>query len=362
MRMNYRPLIEREELDFGTAWHAAMEAYYMPPSLDDLDSVNWRPNQNDARLAFVQKNGEQRVHVLNNSPDPEHDQISREFNERLELGVGMLENYFRWAPTDDDFEPVFVEKEFEVPIINPETGKPTSCADRYKGRYIGCVQHVMATTDGVHTFRHPPRGAHPWVYRGRFDGIVRDFNGAYWILEHKTAKSESSNRQWLQMDEQTGSYIWALRERLHIDIVGVIRTEAFKFAPTMPKVNKTGKTRISVDRRQHTTAELFTQQLTEVGEQLDAHNEYREYMEFLKSDARPKFFHRDRIDRSREQIDDIGRRIFHEARTLIEDPEIVPNVSPMRCNSCKFYGPCLARQDGSDFQYMLDTMFVKRES
>jgi hypothetical protein len=357
MRMNYRPLIEREELDFGTAWHAAMEAYYAPPS---QAHTNWSPNRNSARLAFIETNGVQRVHVLNNSPDPEHDQISREFNERLELGVGMLENYFQWAPAEDDFEPIFVEKEFEVPIINPETGKPASCADWHKGRVIGCAEHSML--GGVHTFKHPTQGTHPWMYQGRFDGIVRDFNGAYWILEHKSKKSESTNQQWLQMDEQTGSYIWALREMLHIDIVGVIRTEAFKFAPIMPKINKTGKTRISVDRRQHTTDKLFAQRLAEVGEQLDAYDEYREYMEFLKSDARPKFFHRERIDRSREQIDDIGQRIFHEARIMIEDPEIVPNVSPMRCTSCKFFGPCLARQDGSDFQYMLDTMFVKRES
>lgn len=354
MRMNYRPLIEKEAYDFGTSWHAAMEVYYEPPKIHE----NWRPNQVGARLSFISSNIEQRDVVLKNSPDPEYDQIRQEFLEREQLGLGMLENYFQWAPINDDFIPAYVEKEFEVPILIPGTGQPASCGDRWNYRVIGCSEKYV--TGGVHTSVYPQIGEHPWIYQGRLDGLVRDFNGAYWIKEHKTTKSDPSTRRWLAMDPQTGSYIWALREQLHIPIVGVIRTEAFKFTPTLPKLLKTGKRRISVDRTQHTTAELFLQQLKHTGEQLETFPEYKSYLEFLQSDARPKFFHRERIDRSAEQIDSVGEHIFHDAKMMIEDPAIRPNASPMRCNSCKFFGPCLARQDGSDFQYMLDTMFVKR--
>jgi len=45
---------------------------------------------------------------------------------------------------------------------------------------------------------------------------------------------------------------------------------------------------------------------------------------------------------------------------MLSDPDIFPNPSSINCNGCPFYGVSLAWQEGSDWQFILDSQFVKR--
>jgi hypothetical protein len=333
IRYDYEPLVAKDYFDFGTAWHAAMEAYYEPEMWNDTN----KGDQGLTLLAFLKTTNDQRLaYDKLGLLDVELDQ---DFDSRVELGKGMLYHYFEWSAGNDDFTPVAVEQEFEVQIGYEGPG----------GLYFGSQYKDMPESDLVV----------PVYYQGRLDGLVKGSDGRYWILEHKTSSHETST-SWLDMDEQTGSYIFALEEKLNIDIVGVIWTRAMKRFPVPPSHNKKGKT-LSTDRRQPTTAKLFLEELHNVGETLATHPDYAEYFQFLLDpDAAPRFIHRERIERSREMTDDIGRRILMEAEDMLDNPHIYPTVTPMNCNSCPFKGPCLARQEGSDWVFMLESSFRKR--
>jgi PD-(D/E)XK nuclease superfamily len=338
IRMDYEPLRPKDYFEFGTAWHAAMESWYAPEHGKNEDNYPFLDAQREqpARWAFQQTNSQQRKQLVNLGFGGQ--ELDQEYQEREVLGLNMLEYYFGWSREHDDFEPITVEHEFEVLIgyLHDEHFRDWDVGD-------GRSQEV--------------------VYQGRIDGLVRDLKGNYWLLEHKTASKEGGT-QWLMMDEQTGSYIWAFEKMLGVRILGVIRTVAYKRFPAQPRILKDGG--VSVDRRQSTTAQLFMDAVQEAypfrpaPETIAKVPKYKEYWDFLFSEAAPVFVERHSLTRNHEQIEDIGRRITLEAEDMLSDPHIYPNVSPMNCNPCLFFGPCLMRQEGSDWEFTLKSSYRKR--
>ena len=167
MRGNLRPAVTPKPLEFGTAWHAGMGTYY--------DPATWHLLKNPAQAQFVYAGTIQtfRDTIAAQRRYYEQDrelfvEMEEDFKEREALGVEMLENYFSWARTNDTFTPIKIEVEFEIPVIDPrtQTGEPL----------------FVQGHDGT-----------PWpvMYQGRLDGIVQDFQGWYWILEHKAQPLDS---------------------------------------------------------------------------------------------------------------------------------------------------------------------------
>jgi len=339
--MGYEPFRLKDYLDIGLAWHSALENWYTP---------HWytKPNDGfDARLGsslivLEETRVEQMQAILKAGvDDPE---LDKQFSQDTVLLREMLRNYAKWSVLNDEFETVFVEKEFEVPI-----------------QYFGLDTFFCPTCRAINTWADCEHDKGPVVYQGRVDGLVKDFDGNHYILEHKTA-GQLSGTNWLAMDEQTGSYIWALREMLKIDIKGVIHTTTLKRIPEAPKVLKSGL--LSVDKRQSTDLMHYGEAITKqhpnwMAEAIEA--QYGEMLRFLESDAAPVFIRRVVMDRSQEMIDDIGNRIYYEAVDMLSDPAIYPNVSPINCNPCPFFAPCLARQEDSDWEFMLKSSFRKTD-
>ncbi len=125
-RENYYPTMTAKPLEFGVAYHEAMEVYYDPTKKDWPTTVR----SELAKQAFLDKCESQKAKATEASPFKELD-ISQieDYQERVQLGLGMLDYYFgQVAPsTDEGWTAVQVEVEFMVPIPHPRTGDELWC-------------------------------------------------------------------------------------------------------------------------------------------------------------------------------------------------------------------------------------------
>jgi hypothetical protein len=308
IRQNLKPKAPAKALEFGTAIHAALEVYYEPNMWDaDREMVNLL-TVNEFR------------HVNNLQKKERGDELSEEdridFEERLELGIGMLENYFLWAPARDNFTPVMVEARFEVPVP-------------------GTVGHLYKA-----------------VYRGRLDMLVEDKDGLYWIVDHKTTARMEDNEPFLELDEQCGSYCWAIQEMLGVKVGGVIYNELYKGVPIEPAMNSSQRQGrwYSINRQQNTSYDLVLKTITEANEPLHL---YEDYLNFLKAEGR-MYFRRIQVHRSQEELQNLGRQIAEETADML-DPNlrIYPNPNKWNCKWCDYRLPCMAMNDGSDIEWII---------
>ena len=194
------PKTTAKPLEFGTAYHAAKQVFYDP-------QTNGYPA--DARkelaiLRFVQVCNEQKDALGNGITEEE----KADYAERIELGVGMLEYYFSTvAPVEDiNMEPMAVEQNFSVPIVNPETGEPLMC------KCDKCWDKIDQTDFDEED--HPTEAARraywdglPVHLEGQIDLILRDLrNNKVWVLDWKTTARMADRHEWLELDEQVVNY------------------------------------------------------------------------------------------------------------------------------------------------------------
>jgi PD-(D/E)XK nuclease superfamily len=299
IRQNWEPVQRYLAFDFGTAIHAGLQVYYDPKT--------WhfprKTRESMAREAF-----EASFHELQKQIKVGDLEFELTFNEQIKLGLGMLNFYFTWAPKQDNFVPIFVEIEFEVPIPGLE---------------------------GIA------------VYQGRIDLVVEVFDDdgnslGYYIVDHKTAK-QFGETMWLYLDDQCSSYAWALKQMLGLDIRGVIYNQLRKEAPHPPKQLKNGS--FSVNKQQNTTFETYLRTLRE--NEIDPHH-YRDMLLYLKHNPK-EFCRRTKVTFAPRALDIVEKRIVQEAREMINpDVQIYPTPSPMNCNGCRFFVPCLQTQEGGE--------------
>jgi len=360
IRMDYEPARSKFYYDFGTAWHAALAEWYNPErwttaSVDDR-AISAKQNFNaslNTQLKLYRDRGIDDI------------EMEHEFEGAMTLGPAMLDNYIPYSLEHDDFTPIRVEQEFEVQVtaINPLMSSLGELPAYWCYGAMG----------GWHATDTPCEQCIPIVYQGRVDALVQDLLGNYWIAEWKSAeKAPSESNRWLAMDAQSGSYAWALQKMLGIPIKGVIHRTTLKRAPEPPRILKGG--RLSIDKRQYTNYQLFSAKLRDICTTGDIVNnpeaiqrrynnaleEYGEYLEFLASPDAPKFIYNEQVTRNPNQIENIGKWIAAEAQEMLSDPDIFPNPSSINCSTCPFYGVSLAWQEGSDWQFILDSQFVKR--
>lgn len=330
IRENWEPKKDIEALSFGTAVHAGLEAWYDP----QLWSADRLVVASNAITAFKRS--------LPTPPQGASDEDLEHFKSLIELGIGMLKHYFDWSQPLDRFTPVYTEIEFEVPILWPYD--PNKLPEDFRLNAEGQL-HKLDKEDFV--FK-------PVVYQGRIDLIVEDESGKYYLADHKTAK-KFSGVEWLELDDQTGSYGWAVAHKLGVKIDGIIYNELRKDVPHVPNELKSGQ--LSKDKSQNTTYELYLEELTRRGLSSSL---YTDILEHFKEQGN-KFFRRTVVRRSQREFELLGGRIALEAIDMVGDPLIYPTPSQFNCNGCQFYGPCIAKQEGSDFDYILNENFQKRD-
>lgn len=335
LRQDLEPKSPQTFYDFGTSIHKGLEAYY-DPRLWGKEELR----QLAARTDFFASERAFRQSAKADSPygDLPFEQ-DQEFDNRTALGGGMLEHYFLWAPKQDNFKPVKTEIEFEVKIPVPEDiSLPNGFYNLQGNLFAFCREH---------------KEVHPVVYQGRVDLLVEDEHGFYWIVDHKTA-AQFGNTAYLDVDDQCGSYIWALRRVLHLPIRGVLYNRLLKAAPHPPAVLKNGG--LSQNKQQRTTYDLF---LVAMQEHNQPYGDYAEYLDYLKNKPNG-FFSRVPVHRGDEEDKTTERRILMEAIDMLNDPSIYPNPGMFICMGCAFMQPCVATADGSDLKWIMDSLYRKR--
>lgn len=341
-----RPVRPNTTLWLGTGVHKALEDYY-GYGRDLLETFNEWASEGIADIKKATKLLDGEVRVM---------------DEMVQLGNDILDNYNIFAKKYDDFNVLIlpngkpaVEVMFKVPICNPDTGYQLYAyfTEPVKGMTQEQLDELAA--DGMTSV--------PVFYGGRFDMVVVDTLGDLWILDHKTAKTFAD---WTKLttDTQVGSYIWAGEQVLPLDrpISGVIYNGLRKTVPKQPELLKKGG--LSKNKSQNTTYDLYLRAIKEHG--LDP-AEYRDILDHLleqdhvtATTISTKFFQRQKVKRSREEIASIAADIYCEAIDMIQAENFYPNPTRDCCWDCDFYEVCRGLYNREDVDYLLDNLYEAR--
>jgi hypothetical protein len=329
-----------EPLDFGIAIHEGAEVYYDPARWNDpRDLVQY-----ESTNAFIESLLKWKRRLM--KVDMWDTQKAR-WEELMELGIGMMEHYYLWAPEHDTwFTPVRSEIEFEVPIPVPPTLR----------EYVKGLWNFRTNYDA----HLEMLSGDEWVgvvYQGRLDLLAEDHaTGKYVIIDHKTA-AQFGQTGHLDLDTQTGSYKWALRKGLNLAVDKIIYSEWRKDVPHPPKLLKSGF--LSKNKAQATTVEMYKAEIRRLGHKMEW---YEEFFPRL-AEKETVYFRRTPVDRSDMELNQIELNICAEAIDMLNDPLIYPNPDRWNCNGCQFMQPCLMKQDGSDWKWHLEKsgLYTKRD-
>lgn len=360
-RGNYYPITTAKPLEFGAAFHVGMEVLYNPETWTwDREVITALAIQ-----AFVDSCEKQKAKALEQTGHLYFDgEIEADYDERVALGKGMLAYYSREvAPrVDIGFKPVKVEIGFMVAIPNPDTGEDLWC------RCAGCVEKYQKA------LAHPDKRGHlspydpdtfrglPVVYAGRLDMLAEDDKGHYWIFDWKTCRNVATDYEFLYLDDQIGSYVWALT-KIGIKVMGFVYHEQRKGYPRPPKENKQRRLGclFSVAKNQDVDYDTYLKTVQELDTKAYEEGCYDEMLEYLKEEG-VKYFMRHQIPKSRDELDEIEYNIGLEALDMI-DPglRIYPSAGRFGCSFCAFRQPCMEKNNKGDYQYALDTLYERRE-
>lgn len=375
---SYYPIMTAKPLEFGTAFHAAMETYYEPST--------WGMDREVIGLlsikTFVDKCEDQRAKALASKEQSSLDEdVQQDYDERVELGKGMLRYYFKEVSPKIDvgWKPVRVEIAFMIPIPNPETGEPVIwckcavCLDAWWTHNTTKIAYNEWQAN-IDPTRWQPLSARiayftsvyftglPVVYAGRLDMLAEDEYGNYWIFDWKTCRSISLDDEFLYLDDQVGSYVWALR-RLGLPIRGFVYHEQRKGFPGPPKQNSARRLGclFSVAKNQDTDYETYLRHIKEFDPVAHGEGSYDKFLDFLKEEG-ITYYARHQIHKSEEEIASMETNIGLEALDMI-DPNLrlYPSAGRFGCGFCAFRQPCMEKNAGGDYEYALNTMFEQRE-
>lgn len=179
----YYPRTTPAPLEFGVAFHAAMEKFYEP--------LTWHQDikirQSLAMMQFKQASDEQIKNYkrMNGELDLAKQE---EYENRLTLGLHMIkyytENVSRY--TDVGFTPVEVELPFEIAILSPE-GEAIWCKCKHCWRkYSKWLKsnHPEFENSEEAYWQQDWQGL-PVTYGGRLDMLAVDELGRYWVYDWK---------------------------------------------------------------------------------------------------------------------------------------------------------------------------------
>ncbi len=365
-RKGFHPTVMPKPLEFGIAWHIAMETWYNPE--------NWKKDRNRQYLAtiaiFVKTLEDQLVRYtkLNGTPD---DETLKDYVERRELGIKMIDYYcLRISPMlDKDLTPLAVEIPFEVDLeldctcnrcwelfVNFELKDDKSWTSSRKrsedAGFVGAMEEWRKEWKGL-----------PVTFGGRIDAIFTDTKNRILVFDWKTTArmvDGEDERAFLELDDQVGGYPVALY-KLGRQVDGFIYHEQKKAIPEPPEMlsRKYKGKMFSTNKQANVEYTTFLNAIMK--DDLYAYNNglYDDYLEYLMSPIAPRFYQRHTILKTDIQMDNFWKDLKAEAHDILESPNVYPQASRFSCNSCLYRQPCEAKNRGEDHQYILDTMFIK---
>lgn len=394
-RQYFYPTTTAKPLEFGVAYHKAMEVFYEPKF--------WgAPRATVLQMAietFKAKCKEQfdNYEKYQGTADPD---VRKDYKERVELGEGMLRYHVEkvFPEIREKYRPLKVEVSFEVPIPALERhadGTVTTsrrfiqwckckvCWQRFKNHltekgYIGFRNtmdvlvrrpdaEIPSTSDdlwGYGDVLWSKWKGLPVTYGGRIDCVMESIeDGSVWIFDWKTCAQLSEDRlEFLELDDQISSYVWALK-LIGVDVSGFVYFEQKKAWPEEPepmKVKRLGRS-FSVSKQINTDAPTYQRVVSENDPEGYAAGIYNDFIQWLHEHG-GRFHAAYTIYRNATQLAETGLSIAMEAADITNPFVLIyPNAGRFNCMGCAFKQPCMSANDGGDYMYSLETQFEKRK-
>lgn len=310
-RQGYEPVapVGRGAVDLAQALIDALDVYYFP-GMWTWDRSVVRP----LVLQGLQRSLEEQ-HTRQGREGPGEAMSRERLDELIEQGSETLRRYFEWAAEVDSFEPLQVGGEFDAPVpdpADPHFDLPGPAADRVR-------------------------------YRGRVDVLVLDHDRRHWLVHHRLADEGWANVDDLRIEDVGATACWAWeRCFLDVEIAGTIYNE-LRTAPAAGDHGDAGTPEGGAVR---------DEPLMVAGPWRVAHRH-----------GDGAWFRRTVVPRERTEIDAAGVRLGSEAADMV-DPSlrVYPAPSPAICAACQFRAPCVAMNDGSDVQAVLQASYRRRDS
>jgi len=367
---------------FGTGIHKGIQHYYSKLSENPADvflawfDLEWNgglvhetelPSGYADRNPVPQENGYYHVAGIKDLM-PSADERYDEFMEHKELGVGMLNYFVEYAERHDDFRIVANEHLFSVPILG-ENGRPMYAEDNR------VMPEDWEPSEEENIYGRINMGKRGRIFkqvhaRGRMDQIVQmNESGRYKIRDYKTAgKLDDDYFAHLELDEQCTTYLWAgpLEAQMYgleyTDITTIDYVAIRKAFPRPPTPLKNSMP--SMDRqKESTTAEMFAKYIKDNNLKVvyDGSVKMQEYYAYLLERGEKQFVWVESTHRNSAQIANAGLRLYYEAKDML-DPDLILYPNPSKnysCTRCRFRSPCIAAEDGSDWEAMLRGNYIE---
>lgn len=358
---NLAPRLPIWALEFGTGMHSALEVYYNSRSIKKAHAAldKWYKKEE-------KRSAENELRGL-----PGADELLDELFDLRTLGHGMLDNYvlYEKTATVQLGKVLAVEGKFKkgvkfknvvpkgyppeaavelhpsgrlmVPIVNPDTKQPFSIQAGYGS---GTGPYLTGKIDLLTERKTPKKGI--------------------WVVDHKTAAS-AHQEDGLEFDDQVTGYCYIVWRWTGVIPRGVVYNDLIKQLPKDPRMVKE-ETELSAAKDQLTTAALYKEKMKELGlitpGGLIVQEKYEDCLNALLARGYDPFFRRFELTRNEEQLLNFERRLADEYWSMIEvrkEPKgkAYPNPMVMNCRGCGVKRICLAMEDGSDAQGIIETEF-----
>ncbi len=256
--------------------------------------------------------------------------IREEWQEHRQLGIDMLTYYDQFDREDGFFsevKEVAIEERSFVDILEP-------------------TQRVSVS--GVP------------LLSGKIDLVVESRDGGIWVVDHKTFDKQASEAA-LEVDDQLTAYCYIYWRITGIVPDGAMYNVLVKHPPVPPKVLKSGK--ISVDKRQRTTWQLFQETARKYDLSGLVAGDYAEYVDMLTRRGWSPFFQRIGTRRTEQELLSFERRLYAEYQDMegaIANPGArYPNPSNWLCRTCPVLSICHALETGDDVDYIIKNGYVE---
>jgi hypothetical protein len=334
-------------LEFGSAYHHAMEVFYDPKTWH-LDKYVLARHAIEAFRRYTIETYDKFAKA-----GMVDDRLHADFEDRLVAGTAMLEHYFeRIAPITDTFEPVEVEIAFEVPLLDPDGNMLLCFCSRCDAKFRAAGHSIHEEFIGL-----------PVTIGGRLDVLARDIEtGELGILDWKTAGTLMKDEELdtLDLDDQISTYLLAMH-KLDIGANVFWYHEQWKASPIAPEPYAGGrklKGRLyQANKALPTTYDLYVETVEEGDPAGLAAGAYDEYLAWLKEEG-PLFYQRATVTRNAAQLRATEEAIYFEYLDMISGRVY---ISPERkkCGWCNFFDACLSKQQGTRYQHTLNSTFIK---
>lgn len=376
---------------FGTGIHYACEMMYNPAiKADPVSTFNewfdlqWRGglvHENDIQhRGFGDRSptlydADTRMYRVEGIRDlvSEPSLVEDTFMKHHEIGMGMMEYYKDYAEAHDNFRVIAVEHDFSVPILD-EAGNamyavdtrqmPEDWIESFDSRTIpeNMYGPLMKMTASPHYILKQVHA------RGRMDNVIQDNEyGLFGIIDYKsTTRTDDAYFAHLDLDEQCTTYLWAGEREAqmygfgHKTIDYIIYRALLKNYPKPPTI--TSRMLPSINRNEETcTAAQFEAVIAKMNLQdyVMSDPKMRAYYEWLLTAGDERFVVNREVRRNSHQKASCGSRIYYEAADMLA-PDIAMYPNPTReygCTKCVFRTPCVMKEDGSDYEFVLDNNY-----